>query len=222
MPRKYLKGRKPIKKKKSKAFKVYALIFLLIIIVTAIYIIYNLDRRAMPVVVAATEIHANTIVNAAINESLRNIIERENLITEDFYYRTISGDRISAVGVNTVLVNEICNEIAFTISESLNNMGRQRVNVPLGAVFGMSIFANSGPRFPVSVTPMGEAVVDFESSFQNAGINQVNFQLWLNVETRVQIVNPMQETYIIIERKISIVNTVISGEVPPTYLNFDR
>jgi len=66
---------------------------------------------------------------------------------------------------------------------------------------------------------MGNAQVDYETGFEAVGINQVNFQVWLKVDSVIAVVNPLQRQEITVSRKVSLVNTVITGEVPSVYLS---
>jgi len=86
---------------------------------------------------------------------------------------------------------------------------------------GLDTLAQFGPHFSFSLAPIGNALVDYESSFTAVGINQTHFAVWLTVESTVRIINPVQSSEIIVNRTVSLVDTIISGEVPETYLNMD-
>jgi len=66
--------------------------------------------------------------------------------------------------------------------------------------------------------PIGDATADYETSMTQAGVNQVNFQVWINVHTTVSIVNPLWSKDLEITRKLTLVNTVFNGEIPKTYI----
>ena len=86
---------------------------------------------------------------------------------------------------------------------------------------GLDTLAQFGPHFSFSLAPIGNALVDYESSFTAVGINQTHFSVWLTVESTVRIINPVHSSEIIVTRNVSLVDTVISGVVPDTYLNMD-
>jgi len=113
----------------------------------------------------------------------------------------------------------LTNEIAVYMSRELMAMDNERVEIPYGALTGVRVLANIGPMYTVYLMPIGEVMVDYSSSFSSVGINQVNFQVWLNVRARMSIINPLQSSEIVLERKIPLVNTVINAEIPNVFFN---
>ena len=65
----------------------------------------------------------------------------------------------------------------------------------------------------------GSAYVDYDTSFESAGINQTNFKIWINVMINVRIVNPLVSKSVEVQRKIMLIDTVIKGDIPMGYLN---
>ncbi|MCL1878577.1 MAG: hypothetical protein FWF80_06940, partial [Defluviitaleaceae bacterium] len=78
------------------------------------------------------------------------------------------------ISVNTVLANEICNAAAQAISDRLGSLEPEIVSVPLGMALGLDTLAQSGPRFTFTMAPVGNALVNYESSFTAVGINQTH------------------------------------------------
>lgn len=52
----------------------------------------------------------------------------------------------------------------------------------------------------------------------SAGINQTNYKIWLTVNITVSLANPIYSKNVNMTRKIMLVDTVIKGEVPSSYL----
>jgi hypothetical protein len=69
--------------------------------------------------------------------------------------------------------------------------------------------------------PTGNALVNYESRFGAVGINQAHFEVWLTVVSTIRIINPVQSSTVTVIREVSLVDTVISGVVPDTYLNLE-
>ena len=63
----------------------------------------------------------------------------------------------------------------------------------------------------------GSAEADYETSVESAGIGQVNFKVCPVVKTDMTIVSPLMDKRISIMRKLMLVNTVFSGEVPEAF-----
>ena len=182
---------------------------------------YRFDRRILPLVLEAAELRLQTEINNVINSVINEIMVNSGVTAEDFIIQNIQTDAKPVLSVNTVLVNEICNAAAEAISARLNNLEPEVVSVPVGMALGLDTLAQVGPRFTFVIAPIGNALVDYESSFQAVGINQTHFSVWLYVDAVVRIINPVQSSEILITRRVSLVDTIISGIVPETYLSMD-
>ena len=85
----------------------------------------------------------------------------------------------------------------------------------------MELFANWGPDIPFSMEPKGAAEVDYETKMESSGINQMHFQIWINISLEIRIVNPLHEESIPMTRKIMLVDTVFGGDIPEEYFQWE-
>ena len=69
---------------------------------------------------------------------------------------------------------------------------------------------------------MGSTKVDYISTFESAGINQINYKIWLNISIELKIVNPLYHETITMERKIMLADIVFIGKVPEHYFQIDN
>jgi sporulation protein YunB len=206
---------KKTRSKKNSTRKFFALVMVFVFLVTGVVGFYRFDRRILPLVLEAAELRIQTEINNVINSVVHEIITKNKISASDFI---LQNENLS---VNTILVNEICNAAAQAISARLNNLEPEIASVPIGMVLGLDTLSQIGPRFSFSMAPIGNALVNYESSFSAVGINQVHFSVWLTVESVVRIINPVQSSQIYVTRHVSLVDTIISGTVPETYLNLD-
>jgi len=191
---------------------------LFIIISTSVFLV-RLDMALFPIALQAAEVLARARINEVINEATISAIEGRNLVSEDFYNISIDDDgRLNTLSLNTVLINYLSNEIAVAMSRELAQKDIERIEIPYGALTGIRVLANFGPRYAVYLQPMGDVVVDYSSSFSSVGINQVNFQVWLNINTRMSIINPLQSNDVTLERRVPLVNAVINADIPNVFL----
>jgi len=200
-----------------------AFAMLLVLAVVFVHSFYRFDRRILPMVLEAAELRIQAEINNVINYVVQEIITERRVTAADFLIQSpyTVGHSGPVLSVNTVLVNDICNAAAQRISERLNNLEPEIVSVPMGMAFGLDTLAQTGPRFSFTLAPIGNALVDHESSFSAVGINQIHFAVWLTVESVVRIINPVHSSEIIVMRNVSLVDTVISGVVPETFVNMD-
>ena len=215
---------RPINSKRPKLNKgrlvgMSGLILIVVITATIYYSLHNVDEFLMPIVLATFEMRIKNDINTVINSSIENVVSNTNLSASDFFTTVQTEDgQVTSINVNTVLVNSICADVAEYISNHFGNIRGEEVRVPAGSLLGVEAFANIGPRVGIEIKPAGNVTVDYETTFTSVGINQVNFQIWLVINTAVRIVNPPQQSEITLSRKVAIVNTVFSGEVPENFI----
>lgn len=188
--------------------------FLLLIIFFVISIAYI--RFVMPISVKICQKYAITSINNIIQNSMYSA--SKNIKSEDFILRSDNNGRLEYLSVNSIIVNNICAETASTVSQNLNNLTTSKIRLPLGVFTGLPILSRFGPSTTIRLQPIGDATADYETSMTQAGVNQVNFQVWINVHTTVSIVNPLWSKDLEITRKLTLVNTVFNGEIPKTYI----
>ena len=188
--------------------------FLLLIIFFVISIAYI--RFVMPISVKICQKYAITSINNIIQNSMYSA--SKNIKSEDFILRSDNNGRLEYLSVNYIIVNNICAETASTVSQNLNNLTTSKIRLPLGVFTGLPILSHFGPSTTIRLQPIGDATADYETSMTQAGVNQVNFQVWINVHTTVSIVNPLWSKDLEITRKLTLVNTVFNGEIPKTYI----
>jgi hypothetical protein len=116
-----------------------------------------------------------------------------------------------------MLINELCSETAQKLSDDLNNPEINRIKLPLGTLTGINFFSGFGPSIPFKLSASGSATADYETALDSAGIGQVNFRVWLVADCEVGITNPLIPRKFKITRKLMLVNTVFSGEVPNAF-----
>jgi sporulation protein YunB len=183
---------------------------------------YRFDRHILPLVLASADLELKTVINSAIYTEVQKIIRDRGVDASDFYINSLEPGGGNVLAVNTVLVNDICNSAALAISDKLSGMEPAPVSVPVGMAFGLDTLANAGPEFTFRLRPTGNALVNYETKFEAVGINQVHFMVWLTVVSTVKIINPVQSATVTVTREVSLVDTVITGTVPDTYLGMEQ
>jgi len=187
--------------------------------VVGLLLIFRLiSLRTMPLVNAIATLEARNRINKIILETINETVAESDIVTSDFYNIVEDDDgMITSLSLNTMLVNAMCAKLADSISDEFLDAGSKTISIPIGALSGIELLANIGPYYSVSVLPHGSAEVHYGSRFESAGINQVNFQVWLDVAVNMRIINPLMPGEIIVERRVPIVNTVFSGKVPENF-----
>lgn len=197
----------------------FKIITILLIIFILLSLSYN--RFVLPVIIEASEKYAVTLINKEISSAYSDIITKYNINQQDF---TSGFDEKSMqyINTNTVIVNKLCAEMAEQISLRLNNIRDEKIKVPIGLFTSNNLLSRIGPRLNMSIDSMGDARVDYDSSFEACGVNQVNYKLWLEAECEAAVITPAVNKNLIIKRKIMIIDMVYNGGVPNAYVDIKK
>ena len=85
-----------------------------------------------------------------------------------------------------------------------------------------SLLLGRGFDIPVDITMLSSSRVDFKNDLISAGINQTKHQMKLDVVIDIDVIMPWRTVSTQVVSEILIAETVILGEVPETYLNWNQ
>lgn len=208
--------------KRKKLFKIpfFSLTILCIFIWLIYLFILQFENEVLPTAIKVSQKYATNIISQEINKSVEKTITSLRLHTNDFFNKNVNKDTNKTyLDVDTILINNVCAKVSDELSKNLKNINDTKIDLPIGVFSGISAFSEFGPPFTVCLSSIGDAIVDYETNFQSVGINQINFQVYLNISCSISIINPMYKKDIDVSRKLMLVNTIFDGEVPKTYLN---
>lgn len=192
--------------------------FLIFTILALTLTALSFNRFILPILTEISSKYAITQINNEINRATDSVISNMGIKSSDFT-EEISNTDLSHINIDSLLINRVSNKIVLQISENLNRLSTHTIKVPSGAFSGIPLYSRLGVSIPLHITSMGDASADYETSLSSAGVNQVTYQVWLNIECNVSVVSPVFSKNITIKRKLMLVNTVFNGKVPNGYAN---
>lgn len=209
--------------KKIKKIKLILIFFVILnILLWSLFIfLIQFEKYIIPTAIQISEKYAVNIINQEINNSVQHTIASMNISSSDFILSNNSGGGNNYIDVNTMLINNLCTNISNSISAKLQTISDTKIEIAVGSILGLNTFSNLGPNLKVGISTIGDSLVDYETSFKAVGINQINLEIYLTIETNLAIVNPLYKESVGISRKLMLVNLVFNGEVPNTYLSKD-
>ena len=107
------------------------------------------------------------------------------------------------------------------LQNEINEIGKQNVEIPIGALVGNKYFAGFGPKVKIRIIP-GDIITDIKTEFKAAGINQTVYRIYLNLECNISILTSYKTINTTINNQVLLVETVVVGEVPETYLELEN
>lgn len=86
----------------------------------------------------------------------------------------------------------------------------------------MSALSGISPNFKIALERAGNVETKIDSEFTAVGINQTMHRIYLDLNCTIGILTPFQSVSKNISSKVLLTETVIVGEVPSTYYNYDN
>ena len=170
--------------------------------------------RFLPVLKEVSHIHCKAYANKTINSALDEVLSKKEQSISSFVFYDIHEDRYTA---NTLLLNQFCTTLNESIAAYLSEFPSENIHIPFGAVFDISLLADKGPDISFTIYPAGNVTTNYESEFIAAGINQVNYKIWLDIAIELQIVNPFYKEELKLNRKVLLTDIIFNGKVPEHY-----
>lgn len=153
------------------------------------------------------------VINRAVSEQLELQSGQE--------YITICRDEsgnISSVDSNTAAVNELNNKVSTAVNESLGKLESKDIKVPIGTLSGITFLTGRGADIPLRLHQIGAAKTELKSEFEDAGINQTRYRLYLTVTVELTAILPTHSTDISVTYDYMVSETIIVGKIPNMYL----
>ena len=165
---------------------------------------------------------ARDVVVTSINAIVKDIMTDGSFDTTSLVtLEKDAGGSAAAITTNVAAVNLLSAEIleravASTAEHVIT------VEIPVGNLFGSILLLNRGPSVPVDITMLSSSVAGFRSEMSAAGINQTRHQILLDVRVDVSLLMPWRTIGTTVDTEILVSETVVVGEVPESYLNWER
>jgi sporulation protein YunB len=189
-----------------------ALLILLIIFVDA-----KLKSSILEIARSKAQISGMEAINRVINDKIVSKIEYKDIV----YVHKDNDGRIVLIQPNTIKLNQIMANTVIEVTDSLDRMSADSFYIPLGQLTGSNILAGYGPRIKVKTIPVGQVKVDVLDKFDQAGINQTRHLIYLRVNSKIKVAVPFMDKEVKVISTIPLAETIIVGEVPHTYVNFN-
>ena len=209
---------KIIKLDNKKLRKIYFTALILIITITTGYSVLKLiDPIFEGLCISKAQGIATDITNRKSSEVLGryNYQETVKLIKSD-------DGKNSILKTDIVMLNKIVSDIAIEIQNELTQIKNQNIEIPIGALTGNKYLAGSGPKMKIKIISAGDIATQIKTEFESAGINQTIYRIYLEIECNVSILTSYKTIDKTINNQVLLVETVVVGEVPQTYLQLEN
>ena len=168
-----------------------------------------------PLIVSLAKKRSSQIVVTTINRVVNDYMTDNNIGYDDLADINRGEDgQIKAIFLNTNAINKLKATLALNVQSELEKIKSAEIKIPLGAILDVPFLAGAGPMINIELVPIGCALVDFESSFSSAGINQTKHQIDIIINADFGMILSAGSENISIKANVPTVQTIIIGEVP--------
>jgi len=210
-----LRNKTSSKKNKNKIKKIIPIIWVSVI---AIITCYSVWSGVNPIFEKLCEEKAKSVATKITNEETTNVINKYNYDT----FFTIEKDengKIQMITANILKINQVISDIALNIQEALDKNEKNKIYISLGALTGIKYLSGFGAKIGMNIASSGNVEINVRSQFESQGVNQTIHRVYLDIKTNVSILTSFEIIEKNIENQVLILENVIIGEIPYTYLD---
>lgn len=181
--------------------------------------ILYLRLTVAPVLKTVSEEQIRALAVTAVNEAVSEVLEQSPSYADMVVIGYDNENNINSIRINSSEVNSIVHKSTIESQERISELGTRGINVPVGSLSGIMFFSGKGPDLNLRVVPVGSVTAKLYSEFKEAGINQTNHRIYLKINAKISAILPGANNVINTETDVMILDSVIVGKIPDTYLH---
>ena len=201
------------RKRKRLAIAISSIILLFAVVVVYIRFVVT------PVVKTVAEEKVRALTVSTVNAAVTSVLEAEPSFVDMVEYGHDANGDLNSIKINATRVNAVIQRSVQKTQNGLSDMISSGVNIPVGSVSGITFLSGKGPSLNVAVIPVGSVDARLRSEFSEIGINQTIHKIYLSLDSTIKIIIPGAGNTIKSSSEVLLVESVIIGKVPDTYLN---
>ncbi|MBE6809769.1 MAG: hypothetical protein E7521_01755 [Ruminococcaceae bacterium] len=163
---------------------------------------------------------AETIILNAANEAVLNVLAQNEITYSDI--SNVSRDnagQITGIEIDIEKVNLLKSALSNEIAGIVASRNKYDLNIPVGTLFGNEYTTGYGPKIKFKMQLTETAILDFESRFEAAGINNVLHQIIIKIDVNASVLMMGCTDGFSVSTTALAAQTVIAGAVPDSFTN---
>lgn len=207
-------------KKYRKNGKIFKLAVILMIIVS-LYLIWsqylskNIEEQVFSQSTSVIKSRAVEAINRATSETITTNLNYEDyvLIEKD------TEDNVVFIQGKTMQMNRLARLLALNCKDSIDTLGDNSVDIPIGAFTGFILLSNYGRKINIPLTVYSTITTEYLTSFCSVGINQTRHSIYIKIIVNMDIVLPLYSYPVKFDNYILVAENIIAGKIPEVYIN---
>ncbi|MBQ8267091.1 MAG: hypothetical protein IJZ21_01725 [Clostridia bacterium] len=173
-----------------------------------------------PFVFTYAKSEAETIILNAANEAVLNVLNENNISYSDISNVSRDADGIiTGIEIDIEKINRLKSQISNELSEIVSANNKHDLYIPMGTLFGSEYTTGYGPKIKFKMQLTETAILDFESRFESAGINNVLHQIIIKIDVKASVLMMGATDGFSVSTTALGCQTVIAGAVPDSFTN---
>lgn len=208
-------------KKKRRRFSWRRLIlpiisFFIAFLMLSAFVEKNLEGEILELAKAAAEKHLLETVNREVGN-----MAKDGLFSYGSMVNTIRDEsgQVIYLEVDTGMLAKAKSDLIKRIDSSLEENKKITLKIPLGSLCGWNLFSAFGLPIRVRVFPIGMAEGEIYTVLEDCGINQTRHLIRVDIEARLLVVLPKENTQVQTKITLPLGERVLVGDVPEIYLD---
>lgn len=173
-----------------------------------------------PFVFTYAKSEAETIILNSANRAVLNVIEENDISYSNVSnVSRLSDGTISGIEIDIKRVNQLKSQISQELSKIVAQNSKYELNIPIGTLLGNEYTTGYGPKIKFKMQLTETAVLDFESRFTSAGINNVLHQIIIKIDVKASVLMMGCTESFNLSTTVLAAQTVLAGDVPDSFTN---
>ncbi len=173
-----------------------------------------------PFVFTYAKSEAETIILNAANQAVLNVLDKNDITYNNLSIVTRDASNvITGIEIDVEKVNRLKSQISNEMSKIVSAKNKYDLRIPIGTLFGNEYTTGYGPKIKFKMQLTETAILDFESCFEAAGINNVLHQIIIKIDVNASVLMMGCTDGFSVSTTALAAQTVIAGEVPDSFTN---
>lgn len=207
-----------MKIKKIKKIHIKIVFVTLLILLTVIY--FYIEYQIVPVLATICEVRGKIIATQAINKAIKNELQKDDLKDQLIVSTYDNQGKINMINTNATIMNILSANITSNVQSALKSLTKQPFSISLGSVLNNWLIPEIGPSLKYNIVPQGSVLVDFITEFEESGINQTRYKIYITVKVNIRVISPVITQDIEVSNNVLLSEIVIIGDVPDSFTQF--
>ena len=193
----------------------WLIVFLCLVLISATCFV-----SVKPFVFTYAKSEAETIILNAANQAVLNVLDENDIsYTKLSNVSRDANGNITGIEIDIEMVNRLKSEISNEMAKIVSENNKYELHIPIGTLFGNEYTTGYGPRITFKMQVTETAILDFESRFESAGINNVLHQIIIKIDANASVLMLGCTDGFSVSTTALAAQTVIAGQVPDSFTN---